>query len=64
VLLEAGLLDAVQNAVNAQGGAAKITWEYASYISRDDALIAGIGASLGLTEAAIDLLFKKATLIL
>jgi len=62
-LLEANLLDAVQNAVNTQGGAAKITWEYAPFISRDDPLITGIGAALGLTDAAIDMLFKKASLI-
>ncbi len=62
-LLEAGLLDQVQAAVNAQGGAAKITWEYASYINRDDAIIKGVWTSLGLSDAAIDLLFKKASLI-
>ena len=62
-LLEAGLLDRVQATVDAQGGAAKITWEYATTLSRDDPLITSLGTTLGLTDAAIDMLFKKASLI-
>lgn len=62
-LLQAGLLDQVEAAVDASGGSAKITWEYATVISRDDALIKNIGDTLGLTDAAIDLLFKKAAAI-
>ena len=63
-LLEAGLLAAVEAAVKSAGGATQITWEYATEIRRDDALITTIGTSLGLTDAAIDLLLKKASLII
>jgi hypothetical protein len=59
-LLNAGLLDHVEAAVQSAGGATRITWEYASYISRSDPLITGIGASLNLTESQIDDLFRAA----
>jgi hypothetical protein len=56
----AGLLDAVNAAVNAAGGATLITWEYATQIERNDPLISQIGSSLGLTDAQIDDLFIEA----
>lgn len=59
-LLGAGLLDQVEAAVTAAGGATQITWEYATQILRDDPLILQIGASLGLTQAQIDALFITA----
>jgi hypothetical protein len=62
-LLAAGLLPQVETAVNAAGGATKITWEYATIINRSDALIENIGTALGLTDAAIDLLFTQAAAI-
>lgn len=60
-LLAAGLLPAVESAVKAAGGSTKITWEYATEINRTDALIETLGATLGLTDAAIDLLFTQAS---
>jgi hypothetical protein len=59
-LLAAGLLDQVQAAVDAAGGATKITWEYATVIDRNDPMITGIGQALGLTPAQIDNLFANA----
>jgi hypothetical protein len=62
-LLSVGLLDKVETAVNAAGGATKITWDYATEVRRDDPMITTIGSSLGLTDAALDLLFRQAALI-
>jgi hypothetical protein len=59
-LLAAGLLPSVENAVKAAGGATQITWEYATEIDRNSEMITTLGASLGLSSAAIDLLFKQA----
>lgn len=59
-LLAAGLLDQVQTAVDAAGGATKIAWEYATEISRDDPLISDIGAALGIGSDQIDALFAQA----
>lgn len=59
-LLGAGLLDKVQAAVNAAGGATLITWEYATQFNRNDPMIVQIGASLNLTSAQIDQLFVTA----
>lgn len=60
-LLGAGLLDQVNAAVLAAGGAVQITWEYSDLINRTDTLIVAIGASLGLTSAQIDALFVTAS---
>lgn len=62
-LLAAGLLDQVQAAVDATGGATKITWEYASAFDRNDPLITSIGASLNLTPSQIDALFASAAVL-
>lgn len=59
-LLAAGLLDQVEAAVNAAGGATKVSWDYATQINRTDPLIMTIGASLSLTQDQIDTLFKFA----
>lgn len=59
-LLGAGLLDQVNNLLNAAGGANLITWEYATQINRTDALIAALAGSLNLTAAQIDALFVAA----
>lgn len=59
-LLDAGLLDQVQAAIDAAGGSTQITWEYATEINRSDALVVQIGASLNLTDAQIDALFTQA----
>jgi hypothetical protein len=60
-LLGAGLLDDVETAVNAAGGATKITWDYATEVNRTDPLIIAIGASLSLTSLQIDDLFRQAS---
>lgn len=59
-LLGAGLLDAVNAAVAAASAQAQIDWNYALEIRRDNALIAGMAATLGLTSAQIDDLFRAA----
>lgn len=59
-LLSAGLLDQVESAVTAAGGATKIAWEYATVINRDDPLIISISSSLGLTAEQIDALIAHA----
>lgn len=60
VLLQAGLLDQVESSINTVGGSAKITWEYATQIDRDDPLITTLGQSLNLTDQQIDNLFIQA----
>jgi hypothetical protein len=59
-LLQAGLLDQVQAAVDAAGGATKITWEYALEIKRTDPMITAIGSALNLAPEQIDNLFQLA----
>lgn len=60
-LLAAGLLDQVEAAVSSAGGATKITWDYATQISRTDPLITTLGSSLNLTSDQIDNLFLQAS---
>jgi hypothetical protein len=62
-LLAAGLLDKVESAVAAAGGATKITWDYATAVNRDDPMIASIGSALSLTSAQIDALFTQAAIL-
>ncbi len=63
-LLGAGLLPTVDAAVaampGAAGEAARIEWEYSVEVQRDKALVQGLSASLGLTEAQLDGLFTAA----
>lgn len=59
-LLGAGLLNQVETAVTNAGGAAKITWDYATQIRRTDPLVTTLGATLGLSDAQIDALFEQA----
>lgn len=63
-LLGAGKLAAVEAALaamtGAQGEAARITWEFATEVRRDDPLIAALGPVLNLTGAQIDALFVTA----
>jgi hypothetical protein len=61
-LLQAGLLDTV-NALMASEetpAAAKIAWEYATYIERTSPFIQALAPALGLTEQQIDNLFLAA----
>lgn len=63
-LLNEGLLANVDAAISAMPSpareAAQIDWEYASEVSRSSPLIAALGPSLGLDDAAIDALFIAA----
>lgn len=62
-LLQAGLLEAVETKLKSKGRASQIAWEYATQISRGDPLMNELGKQLGLSDAAIDLLFKQAAAI-
>lgn len=59
-LLQAGLLAQVQSAIDAQGDAEKIEWEYAQTIDRNSPLVAALAAALSLDDAALDSLFISA----
>lgn len=63
-LLQAGLLDLVETAIESMDeparSAARIEWEDATEIRRDHALIAALAAEVELTDEQIDNLFKAA----
>lgn len=63
-LYDAGLLDHVNAAVAAFpgdiGDKARIDWEYAQDIKRDDPIVQAMIPSLGLTEPQLDALFTAA----
>lgn len=56
----------VEAAIDAMPGteiereAARIQWEYATFFPRDHALVIGVGAALGMTEAQIDQAWQQA----
>lgn len=59
-LLEAGLLDAVQEAIAAAPREVRITWEDAVEWWRDDALIAAFARAMKLDDEQVDALFRRA----
>jgi hypothetical protein len=63
-LLAAGLLDQVEAIIASMPGpdgqAARITWDYATEVRRDDPLLGQMADALGLTEEQIDNLFLSA----
>jgi hypothetical protein len=59
-LLQSGLLDQVNAAIAASGGAAQIEWEYASEVVRGSPLVQSLAAGLGLTNTQLDDLFTLA----
>lgn len=63
-LLGAGLLAQVNTAVanmpGDEGEAARIEWEYAMEVRRDSRLVAGLSEILGLTDEAMDNLYRTA----
>ena len=63
-LLNAGLLDYVDAAINAmsepQKTAARITWDYSSEVERNNATLVALASALGLTDADLDNLFAVA----
>jgi hypothetical protein len=56
----AGLTAQVEAAVEAAGPTAKITWDYALEIRRDDPLLASLAQAVGLTGEQLDALFVQA----
>lgn len=62
-LAEAGLIEAVNAGVAALGPAAVQWWEYGAEVERAHPRIAEIAAALGLTDAQIDDLFRRAAVI-
>lgn len=64
-LLNAGLLEAVQAAVDglpgAEGAAARIEWEYAQTVDRASPLVAALAAALQLDDEQLDALFTAAS---
>ena len=63
-LLGAGKLAAVDAAIDAmpepQKSAARIEWEYAAEVRRDNAFVAGLAPALGMTDAQVAALFVAA----
>ena len=63
-LLGAGKLANVDAAIDAmpepQKSAARIEWEYAAEVRRDNAFVAGLAPALGMTDAQVDALFVAA----
>ena len=59
-LRAAGLLDAVNAWIATQPDDAQEAWEYCVEVRRDDELIAGAHAALGLTAVQVDALFRSA----
>ncbi len=59
-LREAGILDAVEAAVEAAGGRVQDAWVRASEWSRGSAFLLTLAAGLGLTDMHIDRLFLVA----
>lgn len=58
-LLNANLLNTVENAINTKGGAVKIKWEYATEFRSDDADLLELASELGIA-AQIPALFQAA----
>ena len=63
-LLGAGKLAAVDAAIDTmpepQKSAARIEWEYAAEVRRDNDFVAGLAPALGMTDAQVDALFVAA----
>lgn len=59
-LLQAGLLSTVDAAISAMDEAARIEWEYATEVRRDNPLMVSMASSLGLTDEQVDALFSSA----
>lgn len=66
-LLSAGLLAQVESMISSLPGddgiAARINWEFAQTVRRDDQLVASMWVALGKTEAELDALFIAADAI-
>jgi hypothetical protein len=64
-LLAAGLLDTIDSAIREMPGtagiAARIEWEYAATIDRDNLLFAALTTQIGITDEQLDALFTQAS---
>ena len=60
-LLQSGLLETVNTSLSGGSDADKITWEYATEVRRDDALVTNLSAALNLKESDLDNLFTLAS---
>ena len=56
-LLQAGLLNSVNTAMEHADQAAQIEWEYATQVVRTDPLVMAMQSGLGMTDADTDALF-------
>lgn len=59
-LINAGLYDTVDAAMQQAGGVNLIAWEYATEVRRDSPLVQAMAAELGLTNEQVDNLFRQA----
>lgn len=59
-LLQQGLLNSVNAIIEQAGDAAKVEWQYATEVKRDNSLVQAIATQLSLTEQQIDELFTLA----
>ena len=63
-LIRAGMYDIVEQALagmeGAEGQMAKVTWEYATEVKRDDPLLLQLTTSLGMSGEQVDQLFMAA----
>lgn len=63
-LLRAGLLQSVNNAIEAmtgpQGQAARIEWDYSNEVKRDQPLTIALAQAIGMTPEQMDALFVEA----
>ena len=60
-LLNRGLLDAVDSQIASMSQAAKIEWEYATEVKRDNPLVIQLQSSLSMSDADMDLFFLSAS---
>lgn len=60
ILMAQGLLTQVEEMIQQQDEATRITWEYALEFRRDDPLLTQLAVSLGLTDEQIDQFFIAA----
>lgn len=60
-LLNAGLLDQIEQAMKSMDKATNITWEFANEIDRSDPLLEAIGKQFRLSDLEIDNIFRLAS---
>lgn len=63
MLRAAGLLGAVNAALEGKGGVELDAWEYSATVHRQSPLVLSLAASLGLTDQQIDAMFVQASQI-